>query len=90
MKQHLHKHLIFSEGDYLSIHFNCNALIFYVDDLNYQAYINDQYYEMYGKEVTVSPFNIAPPTPGVWHLVIEQIKTEETLDVQIELLNEIE
>lgn len=88
MKQHLHKHLKIDEDQYLGFHFNLPIRTFFVDDKNYEAYCGDTYYEMYGKdEVKESPFYMAPPDPGIWHLVIEAL-SEGNLDIRIEVLSE--
>ncbi len=88
MKPHLHKTLNLAEQDAVGVYLDEMAFVFFADDDNYQKYLNDDTYDYFGTIVEESPFFMAPPSPGVWNLVIEQKDPEKTLDVRVEIIKE--
>ena len=85
MKNHLHKHLNLGTGDIVGVHLDGKAFVFLADEENYSNYLNDMNYEYFGTKVDTSPFYMAAPFPGVWHIVVEQQNPGDTLDVRIEI-----
>ena len=88
MKPHLHKILRFAKDDIVAVHADTRVFVFYTDEANYDAYLNDYDFEYYGSAVSSFPFYMAPPSPGVWHLVIEQEDMGKDLNVRIEVISE--
>ena len=85
MKNHLHKHLNLAPNDIIGIFADGDAFVFLADDENYSNYLNDMNYDYYGSEVTESPFYMAAPWPGEWHIVVEQADPADSIDVRIEV-----
>ena len=85
MKHHLHKVMELQNYHYVEIYCDSEALIFITDDDNYNNYILDEDYDYYGDEVRTSPFFIAPPHAGRWHLVVEQLNPKTTLNIRIQI-----
>ena len=88
MKPHLHKVLNLAAGDAIAVHANAPSFVFFADEENYAAYINDFDYDYYGSAVSSWPFYMAPPEPGIWHLIVEQSDPGDDLEVRIEIVNE--
>jgi hypothetical protein len=88
MKHHLHKHLNLAEDDIVAVHSDAPATVFFADDENYKAYLEDFDYDYFGTEVKKFPFYMAPPEPGIWHLVVEQPDPEQSITVRIEIISE--
>ena len=89
MKQHLHKIVNFDEGDIINIDLKGKAFVAFMDDENYERYIGDFDYEYFGKEVSKSPFTMAPPSDGRWHLVIERTEIPKELEVKVQIITEL-
>ena len=50
---------------------NYAANVMLLDDYNYRNYISGFNYSYYGGHTTSSPINLSIPTPGHWHLVVD-------------------
>jgi len=85
MKNHLHKHVSLTADDIVGIHADGRAFVFFADDENYSNYLNDMNYDYYGTSVEKSPFYMAAPFPGDWHVVVEQQNPGDSLNVRIEV-----
>lgn len=90
MKNHLHKHVHLTTDDIIGIHSDGSSFVFLADDENYSNYLNDMNYDYYGTTVDTSPFFMAAPFPGEWHIVVEQQSQGETLNVRIEIQKQVE
>jgi len=88
VKPHLHKILNLLSGDVLSVHADTPIFVFFADDTNYDAYLNEFDFEYYGSAVESFPFFIAPVRPGRWHVVVEQTNPEKDLNVRLEIVPE--
>ena len=89
MKHHLHKIINFDQRDTIKIVLNGKAFVAFMDDENYERYIGDFEYEYFGKEVEESPFLMAPPSEGRWHLVIEQTDIPSDMEVQVQIVSDL-
>ena len=90
MKNHLHKHVNLTPDDIVGIHSDGGAFVFLADEENYSNYLNDMNYDYYGTGVETSPFYMAAPYAGDWHIVVEQQNSDDPLNVQIEVQKQIE
>ncbi len=87
MRHHLHKTLTLEQGDELRIGLTAAANVYLVDEANYALYLDDQEYEYYGGTAKQSPYRILAPGAGLWHLVVEQVDSSESLSVAIQLIS---
>ena len=53
----------------VSLNYATNVML--LDASNYQRYISGLNYSYHGGHVTSSPVNLPIPTPGHWHLVVD-------------------
>ena len=89
MKYHLHKIVNFDSNDTVNIEFKGTAFIAFMDDENYEKYIGDFEYDFFGKECSESPFVLAPPSEGRWHLIIEHRDLPEEMVVHVQIMSDI-
>ena len=83
MKPHLHKVLRLYPDDVLGVYTDNPAFVFFADEDNYDRYLNDFDFDYFGTAVKKSPFYMAPPEPGVWHVVVEQSDPALTINVRL-------
>ncbi len=87
MSAHLHKVLNLEEGDELRVGLTAAANVYLVDEANYALYLENQEFEYYGGTAKQSPYRLLAPGPGVWHLVIEQVDSRESLSVAVQIIS---
>jgi len=89
LKYHLHKIINFDPGDTIKIELKGSAIVSFMDDENYERYIGDFEYDFFGKEISESPFIMAPPSEGRWHLVIEQTDIPKEMEVHVQIMSDL-
>ncbi len=88
MENHLHKILNLTKEDVIKITLNHPANVFLMDEENYSKYIKEYNYDYFGTLAEESPFLMAPPAPGLWHLVIFRVDPVEDLTINVEIIQE--
>ncbi len=86
MTHHLHKVLDLQDGDEVRVGLTAAANVYLVDEANYALYLEDQEFEYYGGTAKQSPYRILAPGAGVWHLVVEQMDSRDSLSVAVQLI----
>jgi hypothetical protein len=67
----LHKVFDLVEGDTIEVTLDHAANVQLLDQANYQSYRSQRPYNYHGGYVTKSPYFLAAPHAGHWHLVID-------------------
>jgi len=83
---HLHKVIRLNMSDTLQVGLTAAAHVMLMDENNYRAYVDEEDFEYYGREVKRTPYRTRPPAAGTWHLVIEQIDTEAPLSASVQIV----
>ncbi len=68
---YLHKQLELQAGDVVEVTLDHPANVQLLDPANFEAYREGKPYRYYGGYATQSPYSIAAPFPGTWHLVVD-------------------
>ncbi len=71
MPEHLHADYHLDEGDIVHVTIDTQANVILLDDSNYQNYIQGRSFRHFGGLAKRSPVNIAVPSTGHWHVVID-------------------
>jgi uncharacterized protein DUF1883 len=83
----LHKEFDLSAADVVEITLDHAANVQLLDPSNYQAYRSRREYHYYGGYVTTSPFRLAAPHAGHWHLVIDLGGNAGTVRASVRVLS---
>lgn len=67
----LHKVLDLADGDMVEVTLTNAANVQLLDEENYQQYSQNKLYRYHGGHATTSPFVLATPSAGRWHLVVD-------------------
>lgn len=68
---YLHYTLNLNDNDVVEVVLDKAANVRLLDSSNFSNYHNGKEHRYYGGYVTVSPYRLATPNPGQWHLVID-------------------
>ena len=72
MKNFLNTTITTFQGQVVEVMLSGNAAnVMLLDGANYQHYRNGRPFRYYGGHFTRSPVRIAPPHPGLWHVVVD-------------------
>lgn len=71
MSEHLHTDLHLNEGDIVHLTIDHQANVMLLDSNNYNNYRQGRQFKYHGGNYKVSPINIAAPSSGYWHVVID-------------------
>jgi hypothetical protein len=70
--EYLHQEFNLRPGDMVEVSLTGNAAnVLLLDTANFESYKAGRQYTYYGGYARTSPFRLAPPHPGRWHLVID-------------------
>jgi len=83
----LHKEFDLAADDVVEVTLDHAANVQLLDPSNFQAYRSGQQYRYYGGYATTSPFRIAAPQPGHWHLVIDLGGNAGTVRASVRVLS---
>ena len=67
----LHRDLQLTEGDVVEVTLDHAANVQLLDAANYEQYAQGKPYRYHGGYAKDSPVNLAVPSPGRWHLVVD-------------------
>ncbi len=71
MPGHLHADFQLNDGDIVHVTIDHQANVMLLDDSNYRNYQSGGQFRYHGGHYKVSPINIAAPSTGHWHVVID-------------------
>lgn len=71
MPEHLHADFHLDEGDIVHVTIDHQANVMLLDDSAYYSYRSGGRFQYHGGHYDVSPINIAAPSTGHWHVVID-------------------
>jgi Domain of unknown function (DUF1883) len=83
----LHKEFDLAAGDMVEVTLDHPANVQLLDPSNYQAYRNGRQYRYHGGHATVSPFRLAAPQAGHWHLVVDLGGNAGTVRASVRVLS---
>ncbi len=69
---YIHQEFNLSSGQAIEVTLDKQANVLLLDATNYSHYRRRQQFRYYGGLVKVSPYRIAAPHAGHWHLVIDR------------------
>jgi hypothetical protein len=68
---YLHQELDVGSEDVVEVTLNGQANVMLLDTPNYERYRRGESFRYYGGLAKESPFQLAPPSRGRWHLVVD-------------------
>ncbi|WP_158808351.1 DUF1883 domain-containing protein [Beijerinckia sp. L45] len=68
---YLHYDLSLGSEEFVEVTLDKQANVKLLDEANFRSYKNGGRHSYYGGLVKKSPFVLAPPRPGKWHLIVD-------------------
>lgn len=68
---YLHYELDLGPRELVRVNLDKAANVRLLDSSNYQRYRDNREHRYYGGYVKATPYDLAPPYPGHWHLVVD-------------------
>lgn len=86
---HLHKAFHMGPDAHIEVYLDQPAMVFLMDDANYQNFLQWEAYSAFGGKCDQSPARLRPGALGNWHLVVQQEEGENReLNVRVKLVAE--
>lgn len=79
---------VLNDGDIVEVDLDSQANVILLDSGNYHAYKQGWDFNYYGGWAQYSPYDIAVPYSGLWHLVIDLGGTEGYIRYSINVISE--
>jgi hypothetical protein len=84
----LHREFTLGPNDHIEVTLDHPANVQLLDPTNYNNYLNGHAFRYIGGYVTSSPYQLRPPYPGHWHLVIDLGGNAGTVRASVRILSD--